>query len=331
VLQACGREGKGKAGMILAHRTWGDPSGPVALLAHGGASSSAEWNELGLWLTDRGWHVIAVDLRGHGDSPVDEATIANPSLRANVDDLTETIAAVRPDAGGVGLLLGHSWGAIVGLACTVEQPEFAERLVLLEIGGRESSDRAQYAAEKRTRYLAAFRATQDAAVAKRNLAYALARHELFGTIDIVELAENCTVPTLVVLGHDKDTLLGSDGSVMDDLERYSGLIGDERKRFCAALQDAHIETVAGGHHFYREKLPELLVLLSSWLDESERTERPSDGRRRRNDAEDVPLSAVRGPGSRSRIPGEGVRVPKGGTARSARWASRPYACRDGAR
>jgi pimeloyl-ACP methyl ester carboxylesterase len=316
--------------MILAHRTWGDPSGRVALLAHGGASSSAEWHELGLWLADRGWHAIAVDLRGHGDSPVDEATIANPSLRANVDDLTETISAVRPDAAGVGLLLGHSWGAIVGLACSVEHPTFAERLVLLEIGGRESSDRAQYAAEKRTRYLAAFRETQDDAAAKRNLEYALARHELFGTIDIVELAAKCVGSTLVVLGRDKDTLLGHGGSVMDDLERYSGLIGYERKRFCAALQDARIETVAGGHHFYREKLPELLALLSSWLDETEPTKRPATGEGGGTDAEDVPVPAVRGPGRRSRISGEGVRVLKGGTARGARWASRPYACRDGA-
>jgi pimeloyl-ACP methyl ester carboxylesterase len=264
--------------MILAHRTWGDPSGRVALLAHGGASSSAEWNELGLWLADCGWHVIAVDLRGHGDSPVDAATIANPSLRANVDDLTETIAAVRPSAEGVGVLLGHSWGAIVGLACTVEHPTFAQRLVLLEIGGRESSDRAQYAAEKRTRYLAAFRETQDGAVAKRNLQYALARHELFGTTDIVEMAAKCVVPTLVVLGRDKDTLLGHGGSVMDDLERYSGLIGDERKRFCAALQGAHIETVVGGHHFYREKLPELLELLSTWLAETETVPTPTPDR-----------------------------------------------------
>jgi pimeloyl-ACP methyl ester carboxylesterase len=268
-------------------------------------------------------------LRGHGDSPIDDATIANPSVRVNVDDLIETVGAVRPDVGCVGLLVGHSWGAIVGLACAVEHRTFVERLALLEIGGRESSDRVQYAAEKRTRYLAAFQGTHDDTAARRNLEYALARHEMFGTLDVVDLARGCAVPTLVVLGRDKDTLLGQDGSVMDDLERYSGLIGDERRRFCAALQDAHIETVAGGHHFYREKLPELLVLLSSWLDETELTERPATGEGGETDAEDVPVSAVRGPGSRSQIPGEGVRVPKGGTARSARWASRPYACRDG--
>jgi pimeloyl-ACP methyl ester carboxylesterase len=316
--------------VILAHRTWGDPSGRVALLAHGGASSSAEWNELGTWFADRGWHAIAVDLRGHGDSPIDDATIANPSVRVNVDDLVETVGAVRPGVGGVGLLVGHSWGAIVGLACAVEHPAFVERLALLEIGGRESSDRSQYADEKRSRYLAAFQETHDDTAAMRNLEYALARHEMFGKLDIVDLARRCAVPTLVVLGRDKDTLLGQDGSVMDDLERYSGLIGDERKRFCAALPDAHIETVAGGHHFYRERLSELLDLLSNWLAATSPPSVPATGEGGETDAEDVPISAVRGPGRRSRISGEGVRVPKGGTARSARWASRPYACRDGA-
>jgi pimeloyl-ACP methyl ester carboxylesterase len=268
--------------VILAHRSWGDRTGRVALLAHGGASSSAEWNELGSWLADRSWHAIAVDLRGHGDSPVDEATIANPSLRVNVDDVTETIAAVRPDAEGVALLLGHSWGATVGLACAVEHPTFAERLVLLEIGGRESSDRVQYAAEKRTRYLAAFRETQDDAVAKRNLEYALARHEMFGRTDIVEMAARCDVPTLVILGRDKDTLLGQDGSVMKDLQRYSGLIGDERRRFCAALENARIETVAGGHHFYRERFTELLELLATWLHDTGRTGKTKAGSTRSN-------------------------------------------------
>jgi pimeloyl-ACP methyl ester carboxylesterase len=260
--------------MILAHREWGDEAGRVALLAHGGASSSAEWHEVGEWLGDWGWHAVAVDLRGHGDSPVDAATIADPILRVNVDDLAQTVEAVRPDAVGVGLLIGHSWGAIVSLACVADHPGFAERLVLLEPGGRESCDRVKYASEKRKKYLDAFRETHDDAVAARNLEYALARHEMFGNLDVVELAARCAAPTLVVLGRDKDTPLGQDGSVMGDLERYSGLIGDERKRFCAALHDARVHEVAGGHHFYRELSAELLGLLSIWLRDTEPTEKP---------------------------------------------------------
>jgi pimeloyl-ACP methyl ester carboxylesterase len=324
------QRGERDSGMILAHRAWGDGAGRIALLAHGGASSSNEWNELGSWLADRGWHAIAVDLRGHGDSPIDDASIANPSVRANVEDLTETIEAVRPDVVGVDLLLGHSWGAIVGLACAVEHPTFARRLALLEIGGRESSDRAQYASEKRTRYLEAFRETQDDAVATRSLKYALARHEMFGTVDIVQLAGGCAVPTLVVLGRDKDTPLGHDGSVMDDLKSYSGLIGNERQRFCAALPNARVHVVAGGHHFYRERFTELLELLSSWLTDTEPANSPATGEGGATDADHVPIPAVRGPGSHARISGEGVRVPKGGTARGARWTSPPYACGDGA-
>src|SRR5215211_5662444 len=263
--------------MILAHRSWGDPSGRVALLAHGGASSSDEWHELGKWLADRGWHALAVDLRGHGDSSVDAATIANPTLGVNVDDLTETVATVRPDAVGVGLLIGRSWGAIVGLACVAEHPAFAERLVLLEPGGRESCDRVRYAAEKRKKYLEAFRETQDDAVAARNLEYALARHEMFGNIDVVDLAAKCPVSTLVVLGRDKGTPLGQDGTVMGDLEHYSALIGPERKRFCSALRDARVHSVDGGHRFFRGHFPPLLELLSSWLSDTEPAERPTAG------------------------------------------------------
>jgi hypothetical protein len=97
---------------------------------------------------------------------------------------------------------------------------------------------------------------------------------MFGNIDVVVLAQRCAVPTLVVLGRDKDTPLGQDGTIMGDLERYSALIGEERRRFCASLRGARVHAVAGGHHFYRELSAELLGLLSIWLRDTEPTERP---------------------------------------------------------
>lgn len=258
--------------MILANRTWGAAPDPIALLVHGGAFSSLQWTDLAPRLAALGWHVIAVDLRGHGDTPVDAATIAHPSLATEAGDLVDTVRDVRPDADSVGLLLGHSHGALVGLACAAEFPDFLQRVVLLEPGGREASDRALSAAEKRARFddpagflrrmyegngvAAALPPDElDALIAQRVVMisaasrdYALARHEMISDVDVIGLAANCSVPTLVVLGRDKPTLLGAEsGTVMGDLERYSALIGSERERFCAALPNGSVIVLEVGH------------------------------------------------------------------------------------
>ncbi len=65
--------------MLLAHRSWGAPAGPLALLVHGGTDASYTWAGVGSWLAERGWHAIAVDLRGHGESSVSIAA-NEPSL-----------------------------------------------------------------------------------------------------------------------------------------------------------------------------------------------------------------------------------------------------------
>jgi pimeloyl-ACP methyl ester carboxylesterase len=257
--------------MWLANRTWGAASNPVALLLHGGNSSSEQWTELGRWLSRHGWHAVAVDLRGHGDSPVDAATMASPSLALEADDLVETVAAVRPDVTDVGLLLGFSYGAIVSLVCSARHPIFARRMVLLEPGGRESSDRAQFAAEKRARsYLS--ESSRD---------YAIARHEMFSDVDIVDLAARCAVPTLVVLGRDKETPLGENSTVLGDLRTYSALIGEERRRFCSALRLGETRVLPTGHSLDDQTRSGLLGVLGTWLAETVPTEpgRPDAGRK----------------------------------------------------
>ncbi|GGZ62147.1 alpha/beta fold hydrolase [Streptomyces subrutilus] len=86
--------------MQLHTHTWGEGD-RVALLIHGMMADHRTWRRVGPALADRGYRVIAVDLRGHGASGRGDYA---PELYA--DDLAETLPA------GAELALGHSLGGL---------------------------------------------------------------------------------------------------------------------------------------------------------------------------------------------------------------------------
>jgi pimeloyl-ACP methyl ester carboxylesterase len=87
---------------------WGDGD-RAALLVHGITSDSGSWWQVGPELADRGYHVYAPHLRGHGHSP------RGPySVESWADDLVESV----PD--GPELAIGHSLGGLV-LAAAVDR------------------------------------------------------------------------------------------------------------------------------------------------------------------------------------------------------------------
>lgn len=86
--------------MMLATRVWG--SGPrTAVLVHGIMTDSRTWNRVAPAVADRGYRVIAVDLRGHGASGHGE----NYTPAVLAADLLETLPPA-PD-----LAIGHSLGS----------------------------------------------------------------------------------------------------------------------------------------------------------------------------------------------------------------------------
>ncbi|MEI7032841.1 alpha/beta fold hydrolase [Streptomyces pratensis] len=86
--------------MRLATRVWGD--GPrTAVLVHGIMTDSRTWNRVAPAVADRGYRVIAVDLRGHGASGRGE-TYTPAALAV---DLLDTLPPA-PD-----LAIGHSLGS----------------------------------------------------------------------------------------------------------------------------------------------------------------------------------------------------------------------------
>lgn len=103
----------------LARREWGRPGDRSLLLVHGVGSNAAGWWRTGPDLAALGFHVTAVDLRGHGDSPSpsDYSVAANAADLLAVADTWDTV-------------LGHSFGASVVIAALGERPEWVRRLIL---------------------------------------------------------------------------------------------------------------------------------------------------------------------------------------------------------
>lgn len=87
--------------MLLNTTAWGTGE-RTALLVHGIMSDARTWHRVGPLLADRGYRVLAVDLRGHGRSP--RAAAYSPELFA--DDLADTLPT------GADLAIGHSLGGL---------------------------------------------------------------------------------------------------------------------------------------------------------------------------------------------------------------------------
>lgn len=111
-------------GLRLHYADWGNDAAPPLILLHGGRDHCRSWDPIARALQPH-FHVIAPDLRGHGDS--DWATGSSYSLADHVYDLTPLIAEGRPVT-----IVGHSFGGMISLAYTGTYPERVSRLAILD-------------------------------------------------------------------------------------------------------------------------------------------------------------------------------------------------------
>ncbi|MFN0088775.1 MAG: alpha/beta fold hydrolase [Acidimicrobiales bacterium] len=118
----------GVRGVKIAGDSWGDPNGPLVLLQHGGGQTRHAWKGAGEALGEAGYHAVAFDARGHGDS--DWAPDAAYSQELMVEDLQcviKALGAERPT------LVGASMGGGVSLVAIGEAYVEAAALVLVDI------------------------------------------------------------------------------------------------------------------------------------------------------------------------------------------------------
>jgi pimeloyl-ACP methyl ester carboxylesterase len=103
-------------------------SGPPIVFLHGIGTSAATWTACAELLADR-FTTIAVDLPGHGESPVPEDPSEFTRDRA-LEDLDELLV----ELGAPAVLVGHSLGGYLALAHAATRQGVARAVVVLNTG-----------------------------------------------------------------------------------------------------------------------------------------------------------------------------------------------------
>jgi esterase len=115
-------------GLQLHYFDWGNPAGPPLVCVHGYTSSADAFHGFARHFRDR-FHIIALDVRGHGESQW------SPDGAYTYRDQAGDLAAFVDRLGlGQFILLGTSMGGIIAMTYAMEHGQRLRALVLNDIG-----------------------------------------------------------------------------------------------------------------------------------------------------------------------------------------------------
>ncbi|SIT41752.1 Alpha/beta hydrolase fold protein [Paraburkholderia piptadeniae] len=115
-------------GIPLAADSWGHPGNPVVVLLHGGGQTRHAWGSTGALLGKVGYHAVAFDARGHGDSgwsPDGEYSL--DALARDLRCIVDAVGAERP------VLVGASLGGSTSLVAIGDGHVESSALILVDI------------------------------------------------------------------------------------------------------------------------------------------------------------------------------------------------------
>jgi len=124
----------------LSYVDWGNPDAPPLILVHGGRDHCRNWDWVAAELR-ADYHIIAPDLRGHGDSAW--STSGDYSMSAFVYDLAQLIHQQRLAPCRI---VAHSLGGSIALRYAGAFPENVIKLVAIEGLGPSPTQMAERAA-----------------------------------------------------------------------------------------------------------------------------------------------------------------------------------------
>ena len=110
----------------LHYAEWGEPCGKPLMLVHGGLDHARSWD----WVADAigdGYHIVAPDLRGHGDS----AWVLGSSYPAT-DSIYDMVRLFAHLGWKRAPIVAHSLGGVISLQVAGAFPEIVDRLVVVE-------------------------------------------------------------------------------------------------------------------------------------------------------------------------------------------------------
>lgn len=154
-------EFRGEKSLRLVADEWNRGVGgnrPTILMLHGGGQNRFSWKNTGQVLADHGFHVIAIDARGHGDS--DRA----PGGEYTVNTLAGDIAEVLQQIGRPVVLIGASMGGLTGIQVAYDAgPQVVTKLVLVDVVPRFENEGSHRIRDFMTRHVNGFDTLEEAA------------------------------------------------------------------------------------------------------------------------------------------------------------------------
>jgi len=118
---------RGVGGLRLAADSWGNPGGPLVVLQHGGGQTRHAWKGTGKALGAAGFHAVAFDARGHGDSGwAADRNYEHDIMVRDLQCVLQELGARRP------ILIGASMGGVTSLMAVGEGHVDAQALVLVD-------------------------------------------------------------------------------------------------------------------------------------------------------------------------------------------------------
>ena len=253
---------KGHGGLKIAADVWGSNNKKLVILLHGGGQTRHAWGETGKKLAEAGYHAVALDLRGHGDSewhPDGDYTI-----KAYKEDLVSIIKEINKPAS----LIGASLGGMASLLlagdevnlnlCTAlimvdigiyPDPEGSDRIVSFMLSGERGFESLEDVAQSISNYLPHRQKPKDLHGLKKNLRLKEdgryywhwdprfirrrpgSRDKGYFNLQL-KAAEKVVVPTLLIRGALSDVV------TMEDVEYFSSVIG--HAKFVEIEKAAHM-------------------------------------------------------------------------------------------
>jgi esterase len=255
------------AGTPRLHYLEWNPTGVRSLLLlHGNCANAWWWQPMAEALSGVNLRILALDLRGHGDSEWVRPPDYSPAAYAA--DLARLIRNANAEDA---IAIGHSMGGIAVLAFALRYHRLARAVAAIDV--------AITSGPRRNRYLRRLRTLPT--VSYPDLATAKARFRLMpneGVIAperIAQIAEHsvqCTIDGSYTMKFDRESFVGSDG--LDVAAAIAGvripllLVRAERSRIMTAEAAADasrsnplVETVTipDAHHHLPLEAPELLA------------------------------------------------------------------------
>ena len=121
---------KGHGGLKIAADVWGSDNKKLVILLHGGGQTRHAWGETGKKLAEAGYHAVAIDLRGHGDS--EWHSDGDYTIKAYKEDLVSIIKEINKPAS----LIGASLGGMASLLLAGDEVNLSlcNALIMVDIG-----------------------------------------------------------------------------------------------------------------------------------------------------------------------------------------------------